>query len=327
MFGRLLRIIKHNKQILFQRGIQRHLIKDIASTFVMDNDPFDITTYTNLITNYLYNSNLIGHEAKEKLHVALLEMLINAIEHGNCKISYEEKTKWLERGGDIMQLIREKNKNPEIRKKKVFFSYVIKPEATTITIRDEGDGFDWRARLAKKLDPGLHGMGMKMTEIYVKDLRYNEKGNEVSFVVPHQKNETNVIPRIFSDQKEEVFEDGQFVFKENEESNYLYYIVSGHLGVYSRNKLVSTLTPHDIFLGEMSFLLSNRRSASVVSKGRSVLIKISKNDFVNLIRENPHYGIFLARLLAQRLSRLNARTAKLNTEYLKLRAALASGGA
>jgi len=69
----------------------------------------------------------------------------------------------------------------------------------------------------------------------------------------------------------------------------------------------------------MSFLLSNRRSATIVSKGKSVLIRISKQDFVNLIKENPHYGIFLARLLAQRLARLNLRMSRLNTEYLKLK--------
>ena len=61
-----------------------------------------------------------------------------------------------------------------------------------------------------------------------------------------------------------------------------------------------------MFMGEMAFLLSNRRSATVIAKGAAVLIKISKQDFVNLIKENPHYGIFLARLLAQRLARLNA---------------------
>jgi CRP-like cAMP-binding protein len=77
-------------------------------------------------------------------------------------------------------------------------------------------------------------------------------------------------------------------------------------------------------MGEMSFLLSNRRSATVLAKGPAVLIEISKQDFVNLIKENPHYGIFLARLLAQRLARLNARTARLNAEYLALKKALSS---
>lgn len=323
-FIRLLKILRQNKQILFQRGIQQHLLKNIAGSFVIDNDPLDITTYSNLVTNYLFNANLISRDTKEKLHVALLELLINAIEHGNCRISYEEKTAWLEQNRDIMDLIREKNKAPEIRVRKVYFSYAITPEWSKFTIRDEGDGFDWRSRLARKREkPELHGMGMQMADLYVQRLQYNEKGNEVGFEIDHQHNESNTIPAIFDISQEMTFQDGQYVCSEGEESDYLYYIVSGSLYIYSKGKLVSALSPDDMFMGEMSFLLSNKRSATVVSRGKSVLIRISKQDFVNLIRDNPHYGIFLARLLAQRLARLNLRMSRLNTEYLKLKDELA----
>jgi len=319
-FPRLLKIVRQNKQILFQRGIQLHLLKNISGSLVMDNDPLDITAYTNLITNYLYNANLIGRDEREKLHVALLELLINSIEHGNCKISYDEKTAWLEKTGDIMDLIREKNKDPAVMARKVNLAYTITPEKSRFTIRDEGDGFDWRKRLESGPgEPGLHGMGMKMVNLYVRDLTYNEKGNEVSFEVLHRKGESNTIPKIFAQSEEMRFTDGTVICNEGEETDVLYYIVSGCLYVYAKGKLVSSLTPDDLFMGEMSFLLSNRRSATVVAKGPAVLIKISKQDFVNLIKENPHYGIFLARLLAQRLARLNARTARLNTEYLKLK--------
>ncbi|MDA8425937.1 MAG: cyclic nucleotide-binding domain-containing protein [Treponema sp.] len=318
---RLLRIVRQNKQILFQRGIQQHLLKTISGAFVIDNDPLDITTYTNLITNYLYNANLIGRDEREKLHVALLELLINAIEHGNCKISYEEKTAWLERNRDIMDLIREKNRNPAVKAKKVYFSYTITPEGSRFMVRDEGDGFDWKRRLASGASsPELHGMGVRMANVYVRNLHYNDKGNEVSFEIEHRHAESNIIPKIFERAEEARFADGQYICSEGEESDYLYYIVSGTLYVYSKGKLISSLSPDDMFMGEMAFLLSNRRSATVVAKGACVLIRISKQDFVNLIKENPHYGIFLARLLAQRLARLNARTARLNTEYLKIKA-------
>jgi Cyclic nucleotide-binding domain/Histidine kinase-like ATPase domain len=318
---RLLRILRQNKQILFQRGIQQHLLKNISGAFVIDNDPLDIVTYTNLITNYLYNSSFIGRDEKEKLHVALQELLINAIEHGNCKIGYDEKTLWLEKNRDIMDLIREKNRDPKVKARKVYFSYTITPEKTRITIRDEGEGFDWRTRLALPSDsPSLHGLGMKMANLYVRELFYNEKGNEVAFEIEHRKAESNAIPGIFERSEEVLFKDGEYVCSEGEETDVLYYIVSGTLYVYSKGKFVSSLTPDDLFMGEMSFLLSNRRSATVVAKGPCTLIKISKQDFVNLIKENPHYGIFLARLLAQRLARLNGRTARLNTEYLKLKA-------
>ncbi|OHE70361.1 MAG: hypothetical protein A2413_15115 [Treponema sp. RIFOXYC1_FULL_61_9] len=159
-----------------------------------------------------------------------------------------------------------------------------------------------------------------MAGLYVNGLHYNEAGNEVSFSVAHQRDSSNVVPLIFSAQEEIAFKDREIVVREGEASDYLYYIVSGRFLVFSGNKYVSFLTPDDMFIGEMSFLLSNQRSATVVSKGESRAIKVSKQAFVDLIKQNPHYGIFLARLLAQRLTRLNIRAARLNAECLRLKA-------
>ena len=319
---RLLRILAHNKQFLFQRGMQQHLLRTISGTFIIDNDPLDIVVYTNLVTNYLYNSNLVNREDREKLHIALQELLVNAIEHGNCKISFEEKTAWLEKGKNAMDLIREKNKNPVVAAKKVKFSYTISPDKSTFTIADEGDGFDWQSRLSTKPSIGLHGMGIRMARVYIQDLKYNNKGNEVSFSVVHQKDSSNMVPRIFSDQEEVNFKAKEIVVREGDTSDYLYYIVSGRYLVFSGNRCVSYLTPDDMFIGEMSFLLSNQRTATVLAKDGGTCIKVSKQDFMDLIKRNPHYGIFLARLLAQRLTRLNARTVRLNAEYIKIKTEL-----
>ncbi len=310
IFPRLIRILKQNRQIIFQRDLHRFLLKKISGTFVMDSDPFDIKTYSNLITNYLYNSNYIGRDLKDSLHIALMEMLMNAIEHGSCRISYDEKSDWLGKQRDIIHLIREKLRDPGIAARKVHFSYTITPDRSYFAIEDEGDGFDWRSRMqdsSGKVNLHTHGHGIRMTKHYVENLRYNDKGNRVSFEIRHQQNESNIIPRIFSEQQELVFEDGETVFREGEESNHLYYIVSGKLAILSHGRKLSTLSPNDTFLGEMSFLLNNRRSATVVSEGRSTLIKITKNEFMNAVKEHPHYGIFLARLLAQRISRLNSQ--------------------
>ena len=58
----------------------------------------------------------------------------------------------------------------------------------------------------------------------------------------------------------------------------------------------------------MAFLLNDRRTATVVSVGNSRLIKVPKADFMMLIRKNPHYGIFLSKMLAQRLVRQTKET-------------------
>lgn len=313
-FFRVLRILVQNRRIIFQRDLQSYLLRNISGSFVMDNDPYNIKTYANLISNYLYNSNYINRDKRDRLHVALFEMLMNAVEHGNCDISYDEKTAWLEEHGDILDLIRKKSRDPAIRAKRIYFSYRITQERSFFTVRDEGEGFDWRERIAadgSNVNLSLHGHGIQMTNYYIENLRYNEKGNEVQFELGHQANETNLVPSIFEDQAERVFHDREVVFKEGEESNYLYYIVSGSFEIYSGGKHISNLTPDDMFLGEMSFLLNDRRSATVISRGRSVLMMIPKRAFVNVIKAQPHYGIFLARLLAQRLSKLNATVAVL----------------
>jgi anti-sigma regulatory factor (Ser/Thr protein kinase) len=311
-FPRILRILKQNRQILFQRHIQNKFLTNISGSFVIDNDPFDVQAYAHLVSNYLFNSNYINQEKKESLNMALLELLVNAIEHGNCKISYKEKSAWLDTGKDIFDLIREKNKDPKVNAKKVYFEYKITPPESSFKIRDEGVGFDWKSyrKTMDSSDPlELHGRGIMMAELYISKVTYNDKGNEVAFVLGHQKNESNVVPQAFHEQEEIVFNDGEVVVREGDESNFLYYIVSGKLNIISNGKVISYLSPQDTFLGEMAFLLNNKRSATVSSEGKSVLIKISKEEFLDVIKKNPHYGIFLARLLAQRLDRLNQQAA------------------
>jgi hypothetical protein len=310
-FTRLLRILSQNRGILFQRDLHFILQANLAGSFVLENDPFDLVTYSNLLANFLFNSNLIDHEQKVRFYLAMMELLINAIEHGNCKISYEEKSEWLNNGKDILDLVREKNKDPEICEKKVYLNYKITPKKSTFKIRDEGDGFDWKIQAAPTGEDGLeemHGRGIAMASHYVSKLLYNDKGNEVSFEINHLTREGKVVPKVFTDQEEVVFQDGDIVFTQGEKSSYLYYIVSGQFEIIANGKQVSILTPEDIYLGEMSFLLDNRRSATVKSIGRGVLIKISKESFINAIKERPHYGIFLARLLAQRLVKLHKVT-------------------
>ena len=281
----------------------------------MDNDPFSVATYSNLIPNYLYNISYIDLELKDQLHIALFEILMNAVEHGNCNITYNEKTNWLEEHGDILDLVRKKNQDETIRKKRVYFSYSLSPERSKYTIRDEGKGFDWRARIATKTDMlSEHGRGIVMVGFYTENMTYNDLGNEVSFELSHNIDRQNAVPAIFRDQEEMLFRDGEVIFNEGDNSNYMYYIVSGNLNIYRNDVLVSRLNQDDIFLGEMAFLLSNTRSATVRSHGESRLILISKKDFVNSLQSYPHYGIFLSRLLANRLDRMNHYTAKLKAQ-------------
>ena len=327
-FQRLLRILWSNQKFLFNRGMQDTVGGQEKGSFICGNDPMDIRLYTSFLVNYLYCTNRISEDDRYALQTTLMEMLTNALEHGNCNISYEEKTAWLEKGGNILELINEKRKLPEVEAKKIQISYTIGRDTSTFTIKDEGNGFDWRSRMEIAADPlaafteETHGRGMALSNSLVSNLRYNEKGNEVSFDLENLKDVSNTVPGIMVPFATINYSRHQIVCRQNEKSNDLYFIVSGRYGVYANGKLISVLTPADMFIGEMAFLLNDRRSATIMSAGEGKLIKIPKTSFLNLIRKNPHYGIFLSKLLAQRVIRQNRRTLDLSAKIEGLEAEL-----
>lgn len=304
----VINIIGHNRHMLFHRVIGNDFGADISSSFELSNNPLEAGVFTNLICNYLFNMNCIDAVQRDQLNFVLVELLINAIEHGNCAIPYDEKTAWLEKFSDICTLIEKKCQNPTIAARKVYLQYTIKPTSSEFKISDEGAGFDWRSIKLPDIDEmtvSLHGRGIVLARELTSNLIYNEKGNEVSFKFNHQSGVTNVAPALFQDLETVEFKAGDIVFKEGEPSNFLYYIAAGAFEVLINGQPVSVLRPDDIFLGEMSFLLNNRRSATVRALSEARLIRVSKKEFVEGIKEKPHYALFLSRLLAQRLERLN----------------------
>lgn len=302
-FGRLLRILYQNQKFLFTRGMQDIIGGQEEGQFVCNNDPMDIRFYTNFLVNYLYNTNRISLDDRDGLQITLMELLTNAVEHGNLNISYEEKTNWIMSGRDMMELIKEKAEDPRYKGRKIHISYAIRKNISAFRIEDDGDGFDWRARLEKKTeDMEAHGRGISLSSQYVRKLAYNEKGNQVTFSISNRINNTNSIPGIMNTFEVISYKEKQIVCRQDEMSNDLFFIVSGQFGVFVNKKYNTSLTPNDMFIGEMAFLLNDRRTATVVAMGDDCkLIKIPKTAFLSLIRKNPHYGIFLSKMLAQRL--------------------------
>lgn len=318
-FGRLLRILWQNQQFLFTRGMQDTIGGQETGSFICGNDPIDIRFYTNFLVTYLYNTNRISDNDRFNLQMALMELLTNALEHGNLEISYEDKTKWMSQGGDILQLIDARAAMPRFAERRIHITYEIGKAKSKFTIADDGKGFDWKNLIKRSPSTELHGRGILLSESLVSSLSYNEKGNIVSFEITNLRNATNNVPMMFKQFDTVPYKDKQIICRQNESSNDLYFIVSGRFAVYSGRKLISVLTPNDMFIGEMAFLLNDRRSATVLAVGNCQLIRIPKTDFLSLIRRNPHYGIFLSKMLAQRLIRQTGRTLALSKQVQELK--------
>ncbi|THB68139.1 MAG: cyclic nucleotide-binding protein, partial [Spirochaetaceae bacterium] len=301
-------IILENWQLIFQREVSSHFIDRNSGSFLIENDTLSVPIYAGMPATSLVQMGLIDAGEKMKLHLALSELIINSIEHGNCGITYEEKSEALGRGLSVVELIQERCEDPAISAKRVLFAWESSDDKTVFTIRDEGEGFDVSAIRKKTAEQDIfsfHGRGIAMAESMVGNISYNDKGNEVTLVIEHNKNTTKDTPQGFSDAETIYPKKGDKVFEEGERGDFLYYIAAGQFSVYHNGKVVGSLSPADIFMGEMSFLLNNRRSATVISDGDAKLIKISRKAFVEVTRQYPHYGIFLSKLLARKLARSN----------------------
>jgi hypothetical protein len=304
----ILDIIHSNRRILFQRGIGQDIVGALSGSFRMRNNVFEASCYINLICNFLYNSNKLTVEKKYFYHLALYEMIINAIEHGNCGITYDEKSQFLEGGGCMPDLIEKKCQDPVIAQKSVMFDYSIHPTHARFVIADEGEGFDWRTMIEtipREDALRLHGRGIIITRETVRKVTYNEKGNEVTLDVAYENEEKSKTPALFSHIDPIEVREGDIVISQGDPSTFLYFIVKGKYAIIVNDKQMSTLSADDIFMGEMSFLLNDRRSATVRATTEGKLIKITKREFVKAIKKKPHYALFLSRLLAQRIQRLN----------------------
>jgi hypothetical protein len=304
--GTVLGIVGSNQQILFQRALQTDLISAVSGQFELTSNVLLVPAYANLVANYLFNVGFMDAEAKSGVSLVLTEMLMNAIEHGNCGITFEEKHAHLEKNGAIQELIAKKCRKPAIRKRRVRYSYDIRRDHSVHVIRDEGEGFNWRKHLGESEIDYLaeHGRGILLARENVERLRYNKAGNEVTLEFRHSSGGAN-IPGVLRDNEIVTCKAGDTIIRQGESSDYLYYVAEGEYRVLVNGNHVANLSPADVLLGEMSFLLEETRSATVIATTPGRLIKISKEDYVNIIKHQPYYGLFLSKLIAKRLHRLS----------------------
>ncbi|MCL2380842.1 MAG: cyclic nucleotide-binding domain-containing protein [Treponema sp.] len=305
-------IIEQNYQIIFQREFTKNFLEGASGSFVIDNDLQAVPLYAGIGATILSQRGLINPDNKMQLQLALIELITNSIEHGNCGIDYEEKAKILESGLSLVDLVAEKCKDPAIRAKKVFFSWEITPDKTSFTIRDQGDGFDVKAyveKVKRQSNYSLHGRGIRMATGLSDGLKYNAKGNSATLAVNHDVSVVQEVPAGFSREQVVLVKKGDVVLREGDPGDYLYYISSGAYEVLHNDKPVGSLSSRDVFMGEMSFLLNQRRSATIRAASAGKLILLTQETFINMIREYPHYGVFLSKLLAKRLMRSNTQAA------------------
>ncbi len=149
---------------------QLHLIKE---SFFEARTLEDIRHLASFLANFYPESERVVH--------GLSELLLNAVEHGNLGISYNEKSQLMLKNTWLSE-IQHRLSLPEYKTKKVRVHYKRHSEKITLKIKDEGDGFDWHNYMEIQSDRATdnHGRGIALAKMMsFDDIQYLGNGNEL----------------------------------------------------------------------------------------------------------------------------------------------------
>ncbi|TET19218.1 MAG: cyclic nucleotide-binding domain-containing protein, partial [Candidatus Cloacimonadota bacterium] len=110
--------------------------------------------------------------------------------------------------------------------------------------------------------------------------------------------------------KKEHYKKGKRIINEGELGDSLFIILEGEVEVVKgkgkNSKRVASLQAFDFF-GEMSLLENKPRSASIIAKKDSLLLKLSKTNFEKLVNKFPIISFRIMKTLSARIRETDRR--------------------
>jgi CRP-like cAMP-binding protein len=96
------------------------------------------------------------------------------------------------------------------------------------------------------------------------------------------------------------FPTGTEIIREGEEGHRMYIVVSGHVNISLKNRIIGSVLPGEI-VGEMALINSDFRSATATAKTDCSLIPIDQKSFKLLLEHVPDFAQHVIEVLATRL--------------------------
>lgn len=118
------------------------------------------------------------------IHLGLMEVLVNAIEHGNLAITYDQKTQAMEGAlNEWESLINSRLGAQPYKDRKVNIDFHMDRERCEWLITDQGAGFAWN-KLPDPNDPEnlvkcSHGRGIMLAKLQFDEFIYLGSGNQI----------------------------------------------------------------------------------------------------------------------------------------------------
>ncbi|MEQ1577248.1 MAG: cyclic nucleotide-binding domain-containing protein [Hyphomicrobium sp.] len=97
---------------------------------------------------------------------------------------------------------------------------------------------------------------------------------------------------------------GEVLFEKGEPGDSMYLVLEGRFDVRLGDKTVDTVGLYAI-LGEMALIDAAPRSATAVAATAGEVAIIDRQTFLDLVRENPSFSLYVMRRMASRVRKMN----------------------
>ncbi|MCC7425102.1 MAG: ATP-binding protein [Planctomycetaceae bacterium] len=155
---------------------------EASARFVVGNDIEVIPPLVAHIDETLRAMRFGDDEVRIRIKVALTEAVTNAMLHGNLELDSElregDGTAW-------DNLLRERRAMSPYHDRRVVVDYRLRSEGIEFNVRDEGPGFDPSRIPDPRCLESLQrqsGRGVLLMRTFMHEVRFNERGNEVTLV-------------------------------------------------------------------------------------------------------------------------------------------------
>lgn len=157
-------------------------VDQLDQAYVLNNDAALVTPLVASLVDQAASMGLCDEADRTRLGVALEEALVNALYHGNLEVSSELRESDYEA---YYELVSQRRNSPPFCDRRIRVQARLDHEQATFVIRDEGPGFNPDA-VADPTDSSnlekVSGRGLFLMRTFLDEVRYNDRGNEVTLV-------------------------------------------------------------------------------------------------------------------------------------------------
>jgi anti-sigma regulatory factor (Ser/Thr protein kinase) len=153
-----------------------------SAEFVLESHPATLTAVVGFVRETLELLSFPDQASIVRTCAALAESLNNALYHGNLELSSalrkDDTNEW-------DSAVAERRRQSPYKDRHIFVRAELSSQEVVISVRDEGPGFN-PATLPDPTDPDhigcACGRGIFLVRTFMDEVRYNDKGNEVTLV-------------------------------------------------------------------------------------------------------------------------------------------------